>query len=134
MIYIFSCKVWTLTLCVKHYIIKMTSKCCKHWFFCGNFRPLFDTYWVVSHSLFDECWFLSVQELKVYLHKHGFLFVKLLSTTCCSSTKCTYLRREWSSGFICCISWTVEGDWHIRQQSKALNFLILFFKNKKCWK
>ena len=27
------------------------AKCCKHWFFWGNFWPLFDTYWAVSQPI-----------------------------------------------------------------------------------
>ena len=27
------------------------EKCCKRWFFWDNFRPLFDTYWVVSQPI-----------------------------------------------------------------------------------
>ena len=27
------------------------AKCCKHWSFWGNFRPLFDSYWTVSQPI-----------------------------------------------------------------------------------
>ena len=44
-IFLFYCKVWTLTLFVEtlHHLNDLHKRCCKHWFFWGNFRPFFDT-------------------------------------------------------------------------------------------
>ena len=47
-----------------HHLNNLHAKCCK---------PLFDTYWVMSQRQLHEHWFLSAQDLKFYLHKHGLL-------------------------------------------------------------
>ena len=39
--------------------------------FLDNFLPLFDIYWTVPQPQLDECWFLSAEEWKVYVHIQG---------------------------------------------------------------
>ena len=50
----FYCKVLMLTICLKHYFIHLKNhyvKCCKHWFFWGNFYQFFDAYWAVVQPI-----------------------------------------------------------------------------------
>ena len=68
----FYCKVWTLTLCIKHYNIYMTSTLSVA--SIDSVEVTFDHFLIhlgISRLQLDECWFLSAQELTVYLHKHG---------------------------------------------------------------
>ena len=37
-----------------HNLNELHAKCCMHWCFWGNFRPLFDTYWALSQSIISS--------------------------------------------------------------------------------
>ena len=39
-----------------HPLNDLHAKCCKHWFFWGDFRPHFGTYQAVYQPQLDECW------------------------------------------------------------------------------